>query len=78
MRQVTNLILVDSHSFLYFSRFCLVLALYALLGDLFFVDFPLMVHFCPADYVLWDWQPRILLGMVEAQSMMNTKNQRFS
>ena len=33
----------------------------------FFVDVPL-IFFCPADHVP-DWQPRILLGMVEARSV---------
>ena len=28
----------------------------------------LLIFFCPADHVL-DWQPRILLGMVEARSV---------
>ena len=32
-----------------------------------FVDFPLLFS-CPAYYVP-DWQPRILLGMVEARSV---------
>ena len=32
------------------------------------VDAPL-IFFCPADHVLPDWQPRILLGMVEARSI---------
>ena len=32
-----------------------------------FVDVPL-IFFCPADHVP-DWQPRILLGMVEARSV---------
>ena len=31
------------------------------------VDVPL-IFFCPADHVP-DWQPRILLGMVEARSV---------
>ena len=35
------------------------------------VDVPLIFS-CPADYVP-DWQPRILLGMVEARSV-NVKN----
>ena len=33
-----------------------------------------MIFFCPADHVP-DWQPRILLGMVEARSV-NVKNIR--
>ena len=32
------------------------------------VDVPL-IFFCPADHVLPDWQPRVLLGMVEARSV---------
>ena len=32
------------------------------------VDVPL-ISFCPADHVVPDWQPRILLGMVEARSV---------
>ena len=29
--------------------------------------------FCPADHVVPDWQPRILLGVVEARSVNNVK-----
>ena len=32
------------------------------------VDVPLMISFCPADHAP-DWQPRIVLGMVEARSV---------
>ena len=32
------------------------------------VDVPLIFFFCPADHVP-DWQPRVLLGMVEARSV---------
>ena len=35
------------------------------------VDVPL-IFFCPADHVP-DWQPRVLLGMVEARSVNNVK-----
>ena len=28
-----------------------------------------VMFFCPADHLLQDWQPRILLGMVEARSV---------
>ena len=35
-------------------------------------DVPLTVS-CPADHLLPDWQPRILLGMVDARSV-NVKN----
>ena len=38
------------------------------------VDVPL-IFFCPADHVP-DWQPRILLGMVEARSVNNVKKQQ--
>ena len=38
---------------------------FALIGSL--VDVPL-ISFCPADHVP-DWQPRIVLGMVEARSV---------
>ena len=37
------------------------------------VDVPL-IFFCPADHVP-DWQPRILLGMVEAR-LVNVKKTR--
>ena len=43
------------------------------------VDVPL-IFFCPADHVP-DWQPRVLLGMVEARSVnvkkTTTTNQRI-
>ena len=39
------------------------------------VDVPL-ISFCPADHVP-DWQPRILLGMVEARSV-NVKKQQHT
>ena len=39
------------------------------------VDVPL-IFFCPADHVS-DWQPRILLGMVEARSVNVKKNVAF-
>ena len=37
-----------------------------------FADVPLLIFSCPADHVP-DWQPRRLLGMVEARSV-NVKN----
>ena len=45
------------------------------------VDFPL-ISFCPADHVP-DWQPRIVLGMVETRSVnvkktTTTKNNYYS
>ena len=61
-----------------FSGLCILLFLFLSLclfcGFVFFfyshwslVYVPL-IFFCPADYVP-DWQPRILLGMVEARSV---------
>ena len=41
----------------------------------FFVDVPL-IFFCPADHVP-EWQPRVLLGMVEARSV-NVKKTTMS
>ena len=55
-----------SLSFLFVFFFC---------SDWSFVDVPL-ISFCPADHVP-DWQPRIILGMVEARSVnvkKTTKN----
>ena len=63
---------------LYFSGLCFLLFLFLSLCHfclfVFFfcshwslVDVPL-IFFCPADHVP-DWQPRILLGMVEARSV---------
>ena len=46
--------------------FSFVMFFFALVGA-FFVDVPL-IFFCPADHVP-DWQPRILLGTVEARSV---------
>ena len=52
--------------FLSLCRFRLfVFFSFALIGAL--VDVPLII-FCPADH-LPDWQPRMLLGMVEARSV---------
>ena len=53
-----------SCSFL-FVVFCVFVFFFCSHGS--FVDVPL-IFFCPADHVP-DWQPRILLGMVEAQSV---------
>ena len=47
-----------SLSFLFVFLFC---------SDWSLVDVPL-ISFCPADHVP-DWQPRIVLGMVEARSV---------
>ena len=58
---------------LYFSGMCILLFLFLSLCRFFFcshwslVDVPL-IFFCPADHVP-DWQPRILLVMVEARSV---------
>ena len=67
---------------LYFSGMCILLFLFLSLvvfvclcvffcSPWSFVDVPL-IFFCPADHVP-DWQPRILLGMVEARSVNVTK-----
>ena len=57
-----------------FSDLCILLFLFLSLCFVFFfcshwslVDVPL-IFFCPADHVP-DWQPRVLLGMVEARSV---------
>ena len=51
--------------FLSLCRFCLFVFLFCSHWSL--VDVP-MISFCPADHVP-DWQPRIVLGMVEARSV---------
>ena len=51
--------------FLSLCRFCVFLFFFCSHWSL--VDVPL-IFFCPADHVP-DWQPRILLGMVEARSV---------
>ena len=51
--------------FLSLCRFCLFMFLFC--SHRSFADVPL-IFFCPADHVP-DWQPRILLGMVEARSV---------
>ena len=56
--------------FLSFCRFCFC-CVFLLLSLELWVDVPL-IFFCPADHIS-DWQPRILLGMVEARSV-NVKN----
>ena len=53
--------------FLSFCRFCFVSLCFYFWSRLSFVDVP-MIIFCPADNVP-DWQPRILLSMVEARSV---------
>ena len=60
-----------------FSDLCILLFMFLSLGRLCvcvflcshwsLVDVPL-IFFCPADHVP-DWQPRVLLGMVEARSV---------
>ena len=51
--------------FLYLCRFCVFVFFFCSHWSL--VDVPL-IFFCPADHVP-DWQPRVLLGMVEARSV---------
>ena len=51
--------------FLSLCRFCVFVFFFCSHWSL--VDVPL-IFFCPADHVP-DWQPRILLGMVEARSV---------
>ena len=51
--------------FLSLYRFCLFVFFFCSHWSL--VDVPL-ISFCPADHVP-DWQPRIVLGMVEARSV---------
>ena len=58
--------------FLFLCRFCLLV--FFSCSHWSFVDVPL-IFFCPADHVP-DWQPRILLGMVEARSV-NAKQQHY-
>ena len=53
--------------FLSLCRFCFCLFVFFSCSHWSFVDVPL-IFFCPADHVP-DWQPRILLGMVEARSV---------
>ena len=65
-----------------FSDLCILLFLFLSLCRLFvcvflcshrsLVDVPL-IFFCPADHVP-DWQPRVLLGMVEARSKKTNNN----
>ena len=51
--------------FLSICRFCL--SVFFFCSHWSFIDAPLIFS-CPADHVP-DWQPRILLGMVEARSV---------
>ena len=51
--------------FLSLCRFCVFVFFFCSHWSL--VDVPL-IFFCPADHVP-DWQPRVLLGMVEARSV---------
>ena len=57
--------------FLSCCRFVLFRCVFFLRSRSSFVDVPL-TFFCPADHVP-DWQPRILLGMVEARWVNNVK-----
>ena len=50
----------------FFLSFFVLFLLYLFCSRWSFVDVPL-IFFCPADHVP-GWQPRILLGMVEARS----------
>ena len=50
--------------FLYLCRLCVCVFLCSHWN---LIDVPL-IFFCPADHVP-DWQPRVLLGMVEARSV---------
>ena len=54
-----------------FSDVCILLFLFLSLCRLCFSLLSLelaLIFFCPADHVP-DWQPRVLLGMVEARSV---------
>ena len=53
--------------FFFSFLFCFVVFFLLLLSLELFVDAPL-IFFCPADHVP-DWQPCILLGIVEARSV---------
>ena len=59
-----NCVFCDSCSFL-FVVFCVFVFFFCSHWSL--VDVPL-IFFCPADHVP-DWQPRVLLGIVEARSV---------
>ena len=52
--------------FMFLSLCCLCVCVF-LCSHWSLVDVPL-IFFCPADHVP-DWQPRVLLGMVEARSV---------
>ena len=60
--------------FLSLCRFCLFVFFFCSHWRL--VDVPL-ISFCPADHVP-DWQPRIVLGMVEARSVNVKKTTKKS
>ena len=53
--------------FCYSCSFLFVVCVFVFFFALIGVDVPL-IFFCPADHVP-DWQPRVLLGMVEARSV---------
>ena len=59
--------------FLSLCRFCLFVFFFCSHWSL--VDVPL-ISFCPADHVP-DWQPRIVLGMVEARSVNVKKTTEY-
>ena len=54
-----------------FLSLCRFLCVFFFCSHWSLVDVPL-ISFCPADHVP-DWQTRILLGMVEARSVINVK-----
>ena len=60
-------------SFLFVVLLLLLCFSFALVGALVDVH---LIFFCPADHVP-DWQPRILLGMVEARSVNVKKTTVF-
>ena len=53
--------------FLFLSLYCFCAFVFFFCSHWSLVDVPL-IFFCPVDHVP-DWQPRILLGMVEARSV---------
>ena len=60
--------------FLSLCRFCVLFVFFFFCSHWNLADVPL-IFFCPADHVP-DWQPRILLGMVEARSVNVKKTTR--
>ena len=71
---VSGSYLIDPFWYLLFVLFCFISVLFVmflLCSRWSFVDVPLIFP-CPADHVP-DWEPRTLLGMVEARSV-NVEN----